>query len=98
MNVSWNNYLQRYVAVYNSPLSQNVMMRTAPNQEGPWSREVQAFTALAPAPGQSPIDDAQAHPEYNVNGGQTMFVTYSRSTGAFTSEFRLVSVQLQQPQ
>jgi hypothetical protein len=98
MNVSWNNYLQCYVAVYNAPLSQNVMMRTAPNPEGPWSREVQAFTALAPAPGQSPIDDAQAHPEYNVNGGQTMFVTYSRSRGAFTSEVRLVSVQLQQPQ
>lgn len=94
LNVSWNDYLQQYVAVYNSPLSENVMMRTAPNPEGPWSREVMAFTALRPAPGQSPVDDAQAHPEYNVNGGQTMFVTYSHSTGDFTSEIRLVSVQL----
>jgi hypothetical protein len=94
LNVSWNDYLQQYVAVYNSPLSENVMMRTAPNPEGPWSREVMAFTALKPAPGQSPVDDAQAHPEYNVNGGQTMFVTYSHATGEFTSEIRLVSVQL----
>jgi uncharacterized protein DUF4185 len=76
LNVSWNDYLQQYVAVYNSPLSENVMMRTAPNPQGPWSREVMAFSALKPAPGQSPVDDAQAHPEYNVNGGQTMFVTY----------------------
>jgi hypothetical protein len=97
LNVSWNAFLQEYVAVYNSPLSVNVMMRTAPNPEGPWSREVKAFTALQPAPGQSPVDDAQAHPEYNVNGGQVMFVTYSHSTGAFSSEFHLVSVQLQTP-
>lgn len=98
MDVSWNSFLQRYVAVYSSPLSANVMMRTAPVPEGPWSREVQAITALSPVPGGNPIDDAQAHLEYNVNGGQTMFVTYSRSTGTFTSEARLVSVQLQQPE
>ncbi len=94
MNVSWNAYLQQYVAVYNSPLAQNVMMRTAPNPEGPWSREVLAFTALAPASGGSPVSDAQAHPEYNVNGGQTMYVTYSHATGAFSSKFHLVAVQL----
>jgi len=69
-------------------------MRTAPNPEGPWSREVMAFTALAPAAAGSPVSDAQAHPEYNANGGQTMFVTYSHATGAFSSEFHLVSVQL----
>ncbi len=96
LNVSWNTYLQRYVAVYNSPLSVNVMMRSAPNPEGPWSREVHAFTALSPASGS--VHDAQAHPEYNLNGGQTMFVTYSHSTGSFSSEFRLVSVELQKTQ
>jgi hypothetical protein len=95
LNVSWNDYLQRYVAVYNQPLSGNVMIRTAPAPEGPWSAEVMAFEALQPAPGQSPVDDAQAHPEYNANGGQTIFVTYTHGTGPFTSEERLVSVQLQ---
>jgi hypothetical protein len=97
LNVSWNAYLQQYVAVYNAPLSQNVMMRTAPHPEGPWSREVMVFQALAPAAGGNPVDDAQAHPEYNINGGQTMFVTYSHATGSFSSEFHLVSVQLQLP-
>ncbi len=94
MNVSWNDYLQSYVAVYNAPFSQHVMMRTSPNPEGPWSQEVTAFDALPPANGGSSVHDAQAHPEYNVNGGQIMYVTYSHSTGAFTSELRLVSVQL----
>lgn len=94
MNVSWNDYLQQYVAVYNSPLSVNVKMRTAPDPEGPWSREVAAFTALAPVNGGSPVSDALAHPEYNLNGGQTMFVSYSHATGEFSSEFHLVSVQI----
>jgi hypothetical protein len=94
MNVSWNDYLQSYVAVYNAPFSQNVMMRTSAQPEGPWSGEITAFDALLPENGGSSVHDAQAHPEYNGNGGQVMYVTYSHSTGAFTSELRLVSVQL----
>lgn len=41
--------------------------------------------------------DAHAHPEYDSSGGQTIYVSYSRATGAFTSEVRLVAVQLQHP-
>ena len=40
------------------------------------------------------VYDAHAHSEYDMNGGQTVFVTYSRATGAFTSEVRLVAVRL----
>jgi hypothetical protein len=94
MNVSWNQFLQCYVAVYNGPFSQHVMMRTSPTPEGPWSREITAFDALAPTNGGSSVHDAQAHPEFNGSGGQIMYVTYSHSTGPFTSELRLVSVQL----
>jgi hypothetical protein len=39
--------------------------------------------------------DAQAHPEYNREGGRRMFVTYSRSTGLFSSEVRLVALALE---
>jgi hypothetical protein len=95
MNVSWNDYLQSYVAVYNAPFSQQVMMRTSPKPEGPWSGKVTAFDALPPANGGSSVHDAQSHPEYNGNGGRVMYVTYSHSTGAFTSQLRLVSVQLE---
>ncbi len=93
LNVSWNAFLQCYVAVYSQPLSLNVMIRTAPNPEGPWSTEIQAVTAMPPAGGGN-VYDAQTHPEYNVDGGRIMFVTYSRSTGTFTSEVRLVALEL----
>jgi len=94
MNVSLNSNLQRYVAIYSQPLSQKVMMRTSPNPEGPWSGEITAFVAMQPVPGGSNVHDAMAHPEYNVDGGRIMFVSYSRSTGAFSSEVRLVSLEL----
>jgi hypothetical protein len=96
LSVSWNNYLQQYVAVYSALFSNDVMMRTSPNPEGPWSDEIKAFTALSPTQGN--VYDAHAHPEYDSNGGQTIYVTYSRSTpGPFSSEVRLVAVQLQAP-
>lgn len=95
LSVSWNDYLQQYVAVYASLFSNDVMIRTSPNPEGPWSDEVKAFTAMAPAGG-SNIYDAQAHSEYDASGGQTIYVTYSRSTGDSASEVRLVAVQLRQ--
>lgn len=94
-SVSWNNFLQQYVAIYSPPFSQNVMMRTTPKPEGPWSREVTAFVAMQPAQGN--VYDAHGHSEYDANGGRTIFVSYSRSTGAFTSEVRLVSIDLQRP-
>ena len=55
-----------------------------------------AFTAMQPASGN--VHDAQAHPEYDVNGGQTIYVTYSRSTSTpFSSEVRLASITLRAP-
>jgi len=95
VSVSWNSFLLQYVAVYSPPFSQNVMMRTAPSPEGPWSKEVLAFVAKQPVSGN--VYDAHAHSEYDLNGGETIFVSYSRATGEFTSEVRLVSVQLQRP-
>lgn len=92
MNISWNDYLKSYVAVYSPPFSYNVMVRTAPNPEGPWSAAIVAFNAMTSTSGS--VHDAQAHPEYNANGGQTMFVSYSRSTGTFTGEVRLVALEL----
>ncbi len=95
LTISWNDYLQQYVAIYSQLLSNNVMIRTAPRPEGPWSGERTAFLAMPPTSGN--VYDARCHSEYDLNGGQTIFVTYSRATGAFTSEVRLVSLQLQQP-
>lgn len=93
LSVAWNNYLQLYLAVYSEPFSQDVMLRTAPIPEGPWSQPVKAFTAMQPSQGNT--YDAHAHSEYDANGGQTIYVSYSRSLPTpFTSEERLVAVQL----
>ena len=93
LSVSWNGYLGRYIAIYAYPGTNNVMARTAMKPEGPWSSEAQIFTARAPADG-SDTYDAQAHPEFDIGGGQTMYVSYSRGTGEFTSEIRLEAVTL----
>jgi hypothetical protein len=96
LSVSWNAYLQRYAAIYAYPLTNNVMARTATKPEGPWSGERKIFTARVPNDGSNTYD-AQAHPEYDVGGGQTMYVSYSRGTGNFTSEIRLVAVTFARP-
>jgi hypothetical protein len=94
LSISWNAFLQRYLAVYSPPFSQNVVMRTSANPEGPWSDEIVAFVAMQPASGK--VYDALAHVEYDSNGGQTIYVSYSRSTPApFSSEVRLVAVEFQ---
>jgi Domain of unknown function (DUF4185) len=96
LSISWNAYLQRYLAVYSPPFSQNVVMRTAVNPEGPWSSEIVAFVAMQSTSGN--VYDALAHAEYDANGGQTIYVSYSRNTPApFSSEVRLVAVQFQTP-
>jgi hypothetical protein len=96
LSVAWNQYLQRYVAVYSAPLSDRVMLRTSTHAEGPWSREVHAFTTL-PASGGNTVYDALAHPEYDIDGGRIIYISYSRATGAFSSEVRIVVVELQPP-
>lgn len=92
LSISWNNYLQTYIAVYSQPFSQNVVLRTSPHPEGPWSAESVAFVAMRPIHGN--VYDAHSHSEYDHNGGQTIFVTYSRQTANFSSEVRLVSLTL----
>jgi hypothetical protein len=68
-------------------------MRTSTNPEGPWSSEIVAFVAMQPSGGGN-VYDALAHVEYDSNGGQTIYVSYSRSTPApFSSEVRLVAVK-----
>ena len=74
----------------------NVVMRTSLNPEGPWSSEVQAFTAMQPEQGGA-VYDVLAHPEYIVDGRRIMYVSYSRATSVFSSEVRLVAVEVKPP-
>ncbi|HYA97883.1 MAG TPA: DUF4185 domain-containing protein [Methylomirabilota bacterium] len=91
-SVWWNPFLQRYIALYCKAFSEDIVMRTAPAPEGPWSSETLLFRAMKPAEGN--VYDAHAHPEYESGDRETIYVTYSRATAPFRSEVRLVAVRL----
>ena len=93
VTVYWNTYLGCYLAVYSQPMDAVTRLRTAPRPEGPWSRAVTAFRAQKPEGG-GWVYDAVAHPEFDLDGGRVIHVTYSRSTGFLQGEFRVVRVEL----
>lgn len=88
MTVSYSDHLAAWLAVYSAPFSQDVVARTAPSLEGPWSKEGVLFTADGEAP-----YDAVHHPEYQRDGGREQFITHSRPTdGWFGTDFPLYRV------
>lgn len=95
LSVTYAPSLNRFIAVYAEPLGRTVVLRTAPHPEGPWSSTLTLFEAQAPTEGNGWVYDAQAHGEFSEDGGRVQYVTYSRTTGFFQSEFRLVRVALQ---
>ena len=94
MSVFYNEYLERYVAVYSQPLGTRVMLRTARQPEGPWSQASALFEGSDSQSFMGWIYDALAHPELSTDEGRTMYITYSRNTGPFRTEFRLVAVEV----
>jgi hypothetical protein len=92
-SVSWNPWLGSYLAVYSQPISNRVLMRTAPQPEGPWSSPVLAFTGETPS-GQTADYAAFEHPELATDDGRTVVVTYFHPLGPFRGEIRMVRVTL----
>ena len=86
----YSPYLESYVAFYSQPRSNEVMFRTAPAPEGPWSRAERAFRALSPSDGAVSYS-ALAHAEYA--DGAVEYVSYHRGTAPFASQIRLVRVR-----
>ena len=82
-------FLERFVAFYSEPLSNDVNYRTAPAPEGPWSDEALAFRALAPTDGIASYS-AVGHAELAHDDAE--YVTYHRGLAPFESEIRLVRV------
>ena len=95
LSVSYNPYIDRFIAVYSQPMSTSVMLRTAERPEGPWSDPVELFKALAPENKIGWIYDALEHAEYSQENGRILYITYSRQTAPTAFEFRLVSVQIE---
>ena len=95
LSVFHAEFADRFVALYSRPFGAQVVLRTAPRPEGPWSEELPLFEALAPNSDLPWIYDALAHPEYASSGGRVQYVTYSRATGPADFELRLVRVKLE---
>ena len=92
-SVAWNPALDRYLAVYSEPLGTRAMLRTSPAPEGPWSAPITGFDAMPPD-GDGWIYDILPHPELAESDGLVQYMTYSRATGFFQSELRVVRLTL----
>lgn len=94
----WTWPSERYAAVYSDPLSDDVVLRTAPALTGPWSDELRLFTSTRKTNGGWTYDALQ-HAEYQQDGGRVLFVSYSRPTGQgwFGAELALWRVDLRLP-
>ena len=95
MSVSYNAYLNRYVAVYSEPLGSTAMMRTAKRPAGPWSAPIALFTADVPANIYGWVYDFIAHPEFSMDNGKTIYITYTKKTDQLHSQLQLVAVELE---
>jgi len=93
VSVSYNTYLQSFIAVHSGVFSNKVFLRTAGKPEGPWSAPQELFTGMPPASGANRA--GLEHPELAKNGGKTIYVSYYRPMGFLQGELRLVEVTFQ---
>lgn len=98
LSVQYNGYLGQWMATYSAPLSNDVLVRTAPSLVGPWSDAARLFAADRKGMGGTSYD-AQAHSELSEGNGQVVYVSYSRpnGNGLFGSEFAMVRISLARP-
>lgn len=90
-SIRWHEPLGRFLAIYSK--SDKVMMRSSPAPEGPWSEEVELFQPMQTEGGDN-VYDALEHAELASPDSRTLYISYSRETGPFLSEMRLVEVTL----
>jgi hypothetical protein len=87
-SVAWNEALGKFVSATSPGFSNQVFLRTSPAPEGPWSDSVLAWTAP------SAIYAVYQHPELQLDSGRRIRISYSRPTGNFAGEIRLIEFAL----
>lgn len=95
VSVSYNAHLRQFLAVHSAPLSNRVVMRSAPRPEGPWSEPLDMFTGMPPTnTGGLGVNYAGVeHSELAQDAGRRVFVSYHRPLAGFLrGEMRLVEV------
>ena len=96
MSVSFNDHLDRYIAVYSKPLSREIVIRSAPTLTGPWTVPTHVANALPSANTNGWVYDGLSHPLLSTPGDPFIYVTYTRDPGTawFAREMRLLRVTL----
>lgn len=92
ISVSWNPYLQRYLAVHLVWINAKLRLSTAPRPEGPWEQ----FAEIAlppPEGGQISHFAGVEHPELASRCGRQLVLTYLHAR-ATNSEVRRIEVTL----
>jgi hypothetical protein len=92
LSVHWNRHLRRHLAVYSTPLTNTIEIRTAERPEGPWSAGRVVATGRAPIDKETWDYCGMAHAELARENGRVEYITYCRGTGFLSSEMRLVEV------
>jgi hypothetical protein len=95
MSVYYNQYLGQYLAIYSEPLTNWILMRTAPAFEGPWSAETRMFEGMAPADTTTWNYCGMAHREFQRESGRFEYITYYRNAGFWKGELRPVEVEFE---
>jgi len=85
-SVAWNDALGEYVSASTPGFSSQLLLRTAPAPEGPWSNPTTAWNAP------SEIYAVYQHPELELANGRTIRISYSRQVSGFAGEIRLVEI------
>jgi hypothetical protein len=90
-SVFYNKFLGGWMAIYAGNFTNDVYFRVARAPEGPWSAQVLLFTGINGYKGNADYA-AHAHPEFSPDNGQTEYIDYVHSTGAFGQNLPLVKV------
>jgi hypothetical protein len=91
-SIAWNEYLGKFIAVYNEYQSNRIVWRTAPRPEGPWSNPMLLFESQKPSDEKQNNFDAVEQPVFATNGGRTIVVSYHQPLSLFASQIRLAQV------
>jgi len=91
MSVHYNAFVDRWLAVYSRPLSDEIVLRTSSELTGPWSDETVVHEALDFTDDGHTSYSALAHPEFARDGGRFEYLTYYEP---HSGGMRLVELEL----
>jgi hypothetical protein len=80
LSISFNAYLNTYLAVHSLNLTGKIVARTAPNPWGPWSDPIELWHAVPikkqPLPYPTLIYAGKEHPSLSEEKGRVIYLTY----------------------